>query len=92
VASDENITSAASAGNIRFPRNTNATDVSYALQPTTNLSDPNGWTGIVTNLAGVWNPPAVVIETGATNPVNVTVSDARTNRTAADYRLKLEWP
>ncbi len=78
--------------NIEFPRNTNATDVTFTLQRTTELTNPSGWVGLVTNVAGVWNPPALVVETGATNPVSVTVSDAPTNHPAADYRLKIQWP
>jgi microcystin-dependent protein len=86
------IISATNAVNIQFPRNTNATDVVYTLQRTSDLSNPNGWTDFVTNAGGVWSPTGVVVETGATNPVNVSVSDARTNGPTAEYRLKLQWP
>jgi microcystin-dependent protein len=84
-----------SAGNgmmIRFPRNTNATDVTFLLQRTAGLNNSNAWTAIATNSLGGWTPPAIVTETGATNPVNVSVSDARTNRPSADYRLQITWP
>jgi microcystin-dependent protein len=87
-----NIASADDAVNLQFTRNTNATDVSLSLERTVDLTNPNAWASIVTNLAGLWYPPAVVLETGATNPVNVTVSDPRTNLPAADYRLKIQWP
>jgi microcystin-dependent protein len=77
--------------NIQFNRNTNATDVNFVLQRTADLTNPNGWTGIATNLTGPWIPPAGVIESGD-NPVSVSVSDARTNLPAAEYRLKVTWP
>lgn len=80
---------------VRFPRNTNATDLRLSLQRNTALTSSNVWTGLVTNNLGVWIPPAVPVsvnETGATNPVNVGVSDSRTNLPAANYRLRVEWP
>jgi microcystin-dependent protein len=79
--------------NIKFSRNTNATDVSLFLERTTGLNNAsNGWTGLVTNVAGAWTPPGGVVETGATNPVNVTASDQKTNVPAANYRLRIQWP
>ena len=84
-----------SAGNevmIHFPRNTNATDVTFLLQRAAGLNNSNAWTAIATNSLGAWTPPAIVTETGATNPVNVSVSDALTNRPSADYRLQITWP
>jgi microcystin-dependent protein len=86
------INSAADFVNIQFPRNTNATDVTCSLDRTTDLSVASVWSGLVTNLGGIWNPSAMVFETGVTNPVNVNVADPRGNRPAADYRLKLQWP
>ena len=86
------IHSAGSNVNIGFPRNTNATDVVFTLLRSTNLADPAAWTGIATNLAGVWMSPATVTETGATNPVNVTVSGSPTNAPAANFRLQITWP
>ncbi len=77
---------------INFPRNTNATDVVFTVQRSTNVADAGAWTGFATNVAGVWNPPAIVTETGVTNPVNVSVSDTRTNAPAAGYRLQITWP
>jgi microcystin-dependent protein len=85
------ITSASDTLQIQFNRNTNATDVSFLLQRTTNLFNPNAWTAIVTNIAGAWQSPTGIVETGI-NPVNVSVSVVPTNPPAADYRLKIEWP
>jgi microcystin-dependent protein len=86
------ISSIGSNAIIGFPRNTNAVDVIFTLQRTTNLANPAAWTGIATNLSGAWNPPAIVTETGATNPVSVGVSDSLTNAPAATYRLQVTWP
>ena len=83
---------AGSRVNVGFPRNTNATDVVFTLLRSTNLANGGNWTGIATNLAGIWSLPAVVTETGAANPVNVIVSDPRTNTPAANYRLQITWP
>jgi len=86
------ISSAGGTANIQFPRNTNATDVVFTLLRSTNLAKSGAWTAIVTNTAGVWTPSAVVAESGATNPVNVTISDALTNAASANYRLQITWP
>ncbi len=83
------------AGNnvsIGFPRNTNATDVIFTLQRSTNLANPIAWTGIATYAAGAWNPPAIVTETGSSNGVIVNVSDTRTNGPFENYRLEITWP
>ena len=77
---------------VGFPRNTNATDVVFTLLRSTNLANPGAWTGIATNLAGAWSPPAIVTETGAANPVNVTISPPLTNAPTANYRLQITWP
>lgn len=77
---------------VGFPRNTNATDVIFTLLRSTNPVTPGDWTGIATNVAGAWNPSAIVTETGATNPVNVSISDPLTNAPAANYRLEITWP
>jgi microcystin-dependent protein len=86
------ISSAGGTANIQFPRNTNATDVVFTLLRRTNLAESGAWTAIVTNTAGVWTPSAVVAESGSTNPVNVTISDALTNAASANYRLQITWP
>lgn len=78
---------------IRFPRNTNATDVRLFLQRATGLIASNVWTGIASNHFGVWLPPAApvsVSEGGATNPREVIVADRLTNSPSAVYRLKIE--
>lgn len=77
---------------IRFPRNTDATDVIFTLQRATDLGPSAIWSGIATNQTGVWTPPGNVTEFGSTNPVQATVSDTRTNIPSAFYRLKLDWP
>lgn len=77
---------------LRFARNTNATDITIHLQRTVALGNSNAWSGIVTNIAGSWISPTIVSETGVTNPKPVEVSDALTNNTAADYRLKITRP
>jgi microcystin-dependent protein len=78
---------------IRFPRNTNATDLRLALQRTGELTSSNEWTGIASNNFGAWVSPAAPVtvqETGATNPLTVTISDRRTNFPTAIYRLRVE--
>ena len=84
------ITSEAAFANVHFPRNTNAVDVVFTLQRTTGLNETNIWSGIASNQSGVW-VPASVTQTGATNPIRVTVSDPQTN-SPSYYRLKLDWP
>jgi microcystin-dependent protein len=74
---------------LQFSRNTNATDVTFFLQRSTDLSNPSGWSALATNSGGAWIGP--VIETGSTNPLNVIISDPRTNP-AAHYRLQLNFP
>ncbi len=77
---------------VKFPRNTNATDIKFTLQRTLALTSSNSWTGVVTNQSGVWSSQAVVTQSGATNPAQVTVIEPRTNQPAANYRLRLDWP
>jgi microcystin-dependent protein len=78
---------------VRFPRNTNATDLRLSLQRTSELSSSNEWTSIASNHFGAWVPPVAPVsvqETGATNPLAVTISDRRTNFPATIYRLRVE--
>ncbi len=86
------IMAAGNAVNIQFPRNTNATDVIFTLQRSTDLSTPMAWTGLATNSQGAWSPPAIVSESAASNPAAVTVFDPTTNNSAAYYRLKVVQP
>jgi len=74
---------------VSFTRNTNATDVVIYLQRSLDLTT-NAWNGVVTNTAGSWNPPGLVGETGAGNPLDVEVTDVLTNQPAANYRLLVE--
>jgi microcystin-dependent protein len=85
------ISSSSGYAMVNFPRNTNATDVIFTLQSSTNLANPV-WTGVATNTAGIWSSPAAVTETGSTNPVTVTVSAPLTNGPVANYRLQITWP
>ena len=78
---------------IRFPRNTNATDLRLSLQRTGGVGSSNAWTGVASNHFGAWVPPAPPVsinETGATNPLNVTVAERWTNGPSAIYRLRIE--
>ncbi len=75
--SSDHVNLAGGKVSVGFPRSTNATDVIFTSPlRSTNLANPGAWTGIATNLAGAWSPPSMVTETGAANPVNVTVSDS----------------
>jgi hypothetical protein len=71
----------------------NATDLRLSLQRTGELISSNAWTGLASNHFGAWVPPVAPVsvqETGATNPLTVTISDRRTNFPAAIYRLRVE--
>jgi len=76
---------------IDFPRNTNALDVVFTLQRTTNFTGSLNWTGIATNVSGVWSPAGIVTENDASNPATVSVSNSATN-SVAEYRLQVSWP
>jgi microcystin-dependent protein len=77
---------------VRFPRNTNATDLRLSLQRTGELISSNEWTGLASNHFGAWVPPAapVTVQETGTNPLTVTISDRRTNSPNAIYRLRVE--
>ncbi|WP_372807246.1 sulfatase-like hydrolase/transferase [Pontiella sp.] len=75
---------------VRFSRNTNAVDMVYYLQSTTNLVASNGWTTVATNRLGAWSPPGLVAESGTNNPVEVTVP-VDTSGENEFYRLGLGW-
>ncbi len=75
---------------IVFYRNTNAVDLVYYLQSTSDLTSSNDWNTVATNRAGVWSPTGVVAEIGTNNPVDVTVSVELDDK-AEFYRLDLEW-
>jgi microcystin-dependent protein len=77
---------------LRFSRNANATDVSIHLQRTVAVTDSNAWSGLVTNVLGVWSSPGVVTESGTNSVKAVEVSDPLTSNPAADYRLKITRP
>lgn len=73
---------------VTFTRNTNATDVVIQLQRSLDLMT-NVWNGIATNTTGSWTPPGIVTETGASNPVDVDITDSLTNSAAAFYFYRL---
>jgi autotransporter-associated beta strand protein len=55
-----------------FNRNTNATDVLIVVEGSDRADNAALWTGIATNLAGLWSG-AGIVETGTGNPVRVSV-------------------
>lgn len=58
-----------------FNRNTNAVDVTLIVEGASSVSNGATWSGIATNINGSWGGATNVAETGATNPVTVTVQD-----------------
>ncbi len=77
---------------VGFTRNTNATDVTIHLQRTIALGNTNAWSGLVTNVLGVWSAAGIVTESGTNSVKSVEVSNALSNNPAADYRLKVTRP
>lgn len=73
---------ASGALQIVFTRNTNATDATLIVEGSSIAINDAPWNGILTNSNGTWSGPAAFSETGATNPVTVTVTDTAvaTNR------------
>jgi hypothetical protein len=60
---------------VEFTRNVDATDVTIRLRGTYDLNDANGWGDVATHASGEWTPPAAATESGASNPVNVEITD-----------------
>ena len=77
---------------IKFTRNTNSTDAILVVEAANSLTNNSTWTGINTNLGGVWGDLSRVVETGTTNPVNVTVSDNVSGSPQRNLRLKVDKP
>ncbi len=75
-----------------FRRNTNATDVILIVEGADAMDAAAVWRGIATNLAGIWNPPEVVEEEGAGNPMTCTVTDPEPLASNRFLRLKVELP
>ncbi len=76
-----------------FNLNTNATDVSFVIDMTTNLLDA-GWTGVASNIhASGWTPAGVVEEAGIgmINPVRVCVKSEPGQQTGF-MRLRVIYP
>jgi hypothetical protein len=77
---------------IGFTRNTNATDVAFELQRTSALTNSAAWSGLATNISGVWTAPNIVTEAGTNSVRSVDIIDFQTNNPAAEYRLKITRP
>lgn len=78
---------------IRFPRNTNATDIRLAVHRTVELGTSNTWATIASNHHGAWMPsaaPVSIQQSGSTNPLTIILTDRRTNSPGAFYRLRIE--
>ena len=60
---------------LSFDRNAAATDISYIVQGTSNLADPNGWGSVRTWSGGSWSPSGNVLETGSAPLFHVNVQD-----------------
>ena len=75
---------------IAFSRNTSATDIVMVLEHNADLSNTNGWTGILTNILGIWSLESPVAETGMTSPVQVTIPVTFTNTVHDSFRLRVD--
>ena len=58
-----------------FDRNAAETDISFIVQGSSNLADPNGWSAVETWSGGAWSPPGNVIESGSAPLYHVNVQD-----------------
>ncbi len=76
---------------LTFNRNTNAVDVVLVVQASESVVDGAAWTGIATNIGGVWLTPGVN-ETGSGTPVQVTVPDSVSGATNRFLRLDVTRP
>lgn len=76
---------------LTFNRNTNAVDVVLVVQAAESVVDGAAWTGIATNIGGIWLTPGVN-ETGVGTPVQVTVPDSVSGATNRFLRLDVTRP
>ena len=60
---------------LRFNRNTNATDVTLIVESAFAATNGAPWRGIATNIQGSWGGAANVAETGTGTPVSVAVRE-----------------
>lgn len=77
---------------LRFPRDTNAVDVTLTVQAAYALSNGAPWQAMAVNSNGVWSGAAQVSETGGTNPVAVTVRDTAPPAPGRFLRLRVSRP
>jgi len=69
-------------------RNTNALDVIFSVDSTTNLLDANAWQSRYENRNGVWSPMSGVSETEGSNPVSVRIQPHSTTNMPGLFRLR----
>ena len=75
---------------LTFQRNTTATDLTYTVQATTDLTSNGAWFSIATFSNGAWSPSWNVTETGSGPLINVQVRDTvPINPTSRFLRLQV---
>lgn len=73
---------------MRFTRNTNSADqMTLVVEGTDENSDASPWTGIATNISGLWTGPATVTESGVDSPVEVLVEETGTTNRLLRLRV-----
>lgn len=77
---------------LQFTRDTNSIDATLIVEGVYANTNDAPWTGIATNLAGSWGGALNVVETGGTNPVNVSVADTDPSATNRFLRLRVTRP
>ena len=60
---------------ISFGRNALATDLTYTVQGSNDLSSPGNWTDLASWSSGSWSPASLVQETGVSPNIRVQVRD-----------------
>jgi hypothetical protein len=72
-----------------FPRNTNASDLSFRIQAASSLTNQT-WTDLASRTNGFgWTGPSLVSETTAVNPVTVTVLNPQSILTTSNRFMRL---
>jgi len=79
---------------ISFPRNADATDISYYVDAADSLTLSNNWSCILSNInAAGWLGPATLTESDITNGIiEVIVTDVPTNTPSRFLRLRVTRP
>ena len=72
-----------------FTRNTAATDITYIVEASNDLTNASGWTSISTFSNGVWSSLDVVNESGTAPNLNVQVRDSAPMKTTRKRFLRL---